>query len=377
MNQPNRPTIREAARNRTPLGGPDAQALEGALQQVERERDQARAVLDAINGIRNSIIGTQSVNWSEHIYPLVAALDGAGLPGASYPEARENLGTLIERMAKLEATNEQLRQWIAQHQEESVAVQRALKDATDATGTTSMHGQGRELLAARRIAALEADVSAAHERWTTGRDAALARVRELEAERDAAIARVAELEALVAEMQKPDPLQEKIDALTRRVLDAAQPKPRDESVPPPGWLIEDVCQEWMAVHNICADGPYESAEEALAVAWRIYDAEHGYAPPPKPRGRWPKDRDPIARMHEILQGSDMSLDDEGPGLLACIDKIQDDRDAIRADERRRTQRDIAHHMRCTSGRWGDVINDIEAGTYERVDAAAELEEPSR
>lgn len=245
---------------------------------------QVRAALDVINGIRNSIIGTQSVNWSEHIYPLVAALDGAGFSGESYPEARANVGTLIERAT-------------------------------------------------------------------------------------AAIARVAELEALVAEMKKPDPLQEKIDALTRRVLDAAQPKPRDESVPPPGWHEDE--DGWWVRDEILLP------PERHADAWNMHDAEHGYAPPPKPRGRWPKDRDPIARMHEILQGSDMSLDDEGPGLLACIDKIQDDRDAIRADERRRTQRDIAHHMRCSSGRWGDVINDIEAGTYERVDAAAELEEPSR
>lgn len=283
---------------------------------------QVRAALDVINGIRNSIIGTQSVNWSEHIYPLVAALDGAGFPGASYPEARENVGTLIERMAKLEATNEELRQWIAQHQEESVAVHRALKDATDAAGTTSMHGQGREILAALPQA-----------QRTIVERVELARKR------------IAALEA------------------------AAKPKPRDESVPPPGWHEDE--DGWWVRDEILLP-PERSAD-----AWNMYDAEHGYAPPPKPRGRWPKDRDPIARMHEILRGSDVSLDDEGPGLLACIDKIQDDRDAIRADERRRTQRDIAHHMRCTSGRWGDVINDIEAGTYERADAAAELEEPSR
>lgn len=41
------PSVREAARRRLPLGGASAQALEGALQQVERERDQARAERDA------------------------------------------------------------------------------------------------------------------------------------------------------------------------------------------------------------------------------------------------------------------------------------------------------------------------------------------
>ena len=43
--KPTGPTIREAARNRRPLGGPDAQALEGALQQVERELAGAVSLL--------------------------------------------------------------------------------------------------------------------------------------------------------------------------------------------------------------------------------------------------------------------------------------------------------------------------------------------
>lgn len=43
----------------------------------------------------------------------------------------------------LETRNEELRRWIAQHEEERAAVARALKNATDAAGTTSMHGQGR------------------------------------------------------------------------------------------------------------------------------------------------------------------------------------------------------------------------------------------
>lgn len=38
-------TIREACRARRPLGGPDAQALEGALQQVERELDDSVTLL--------------------------------------------------------------------------------------------------------------------------------------------------------------------------------------------------------------------------------------------------------------------------------------------------------------------------------------------
>jgi hypothetical protein len=58
--------------------------------------------LEQINQIRNSIIGTQTMNWSEHIYPLVAALQDAGFEGMHYPEAREYYGTLVERAVKAE-----------------------------------------------------------------------------------------------------------------------------------------------------------------------------------------------------------------------------------------------------------------------------------
>jgi len=44
--------------------------------------DKHAVALGKINDIRNSIIGCQTVNWSEHIYPLVAALEGAGIEGA-------------------------------------------------------------------------------------------------------------------------------------------------------------------------------------------------------------------------------------------------------------------------------------------------------
>ena len=74
-----------------------------AARQAERERDEARAALATVNDIRNSIIGAQTVNWSEHVYPLVTALDAAGVAGMPYPEARENVGTLIERANKAEA----------------------------------------------------------------------------------------------------------------------------------------------------------------------------------------------------------------------------------------------------------------------------------
>ena len=56
----------------------------------------AEQALEGINRIRNSIVGSQNINWSEHIYPLVALLNRAGQQGLSYPEARKNIGTLID-----------------------------------------------------------------------------------------------------------------------------------------------------------------------------------------------------------------------------------------------------------------------------------------
>jgi hypothetical protein len=59
--------------------------------------------MQTINAIRNSIIGAQTVNWSEHVYPLISALDGAGYRGLVYEEARASVRTTLERIAELEA----------------------------------------------------------------------------------------------------------------------------------------------------------------------------------------------------------------------------------------------------------------------------------
>jgi hypothetical protein len=67
------------------------------------------AALEKINQIRNSIIGTQTLNWSEHVYPLVAALADAGFEGMPYPEGRKYYGTLVERAVKAEDEVERLK----------------------------------------------------------------------------------------------------------------------------------------------------------------------------------------------------------------------------------------------------------------------------
>lgn len=74
-----------------------------ALSSLVRERDAYQIALNKIDAIRNSIIGFQSIGWSEHIYPLVAALGDAGFPGAGYEASRKNVGTLLEQIKAAEA----------------------------------------------------------------------------------------------------------------------------------------------------------------------------------------------------------------------------------------------------------------------------------
>lgn len=78
------------------------------LPRAEAERDAAVSALHKINDIRNSIIGVQSFNWSEHMYPLVDILEGAGIEGQPYPEARAYVGTLIEHVKALESERDAL-----------------------------------------------------------------------------------------------------------------------------------------------------------------------------------------------------------------------------------------------------------------------------
>lgn len=76
------------------------------LRAILAQIDALEAALTKIDAIRNSIIGCQRVNFSEHVYPLVAALDEAGFKGQDYETSRKNIGTLIERTNAAEARAE-------------------------------------------------------------------------------------------------------------------------------------------------------------------------------------------------------------------------------------------------------------------------------
>ena len=71
------------------------------LEVAKDETARLHLALQKISDIRDSIIGHQNVNWSEHIYPLVAALKEAGFKGTSYQIAKENIGTLHEEITQL------------------------------------------------------------------------------------------------------------------------------------------------------------------------------------------------------------------------------------------------------------------------------------
>lgn len=71
-------------------------------------RQKAESALSKINVIRNSIVAFQSINWSEHIYPLVAALNEAGVEGMHYPEALAYFGSMLERTNKAESERDAL-----------------------------------------------------------------------------------------------------------------------------------------------------------------------------------------------------------------------------------------------------------------------------
>ncbi len=98
------------------------------MEEVER----LRACVEKIDAIRNDIVGRQSINWSQHIYPLAAALQEAGYDGVGYPAARAavvaqdaRLGVFVRALAEylvgdqakrsiaLEAGDRNAKQWSA------------------------------------------------------------------------------------------------------------------------------------------------------------------------------------------------------------------------------------------------------------------------
>ncbi len=120
--------------------GPRIDPPDVAAPKVRDESADLRAALQKVSDIRDSIIGAQSINWSEHIYPLVAVLREAGFEGVGYDAARENLGTLLgqvaalqERVRELDEANTKLREELTKSRSNIVHRERnAARDERDA-----------------------------------------------------------------------------------------------------------------------------------------------------------------------------------------------------------------------------------------------------
>lgn len=85
----------------------DQLTIERNAARVDRDaaleaQKRAEATLSKVNEIRNSIVGTQSCNWSAHVYPLVAVQNEFGLVGETYDVARCATETLFDRAEKAE-----------------------------------------------------------------------------------------------------------------------------------------------------------------------------------------------------------------------------------------------------------------------------------
>lgn len=91
------------------------------IANLKSERDKYKEALDRINDIRNSIIAHQTVNFSEHVYPLVKHLDAAGIKGMHYPDALAYYGSVtdrlvatVEKVASLEAERDALKEIVTE-----------------------------------------------------------------------------------------------------------------------------------------------------------------------------------------------------------------------------------------------------------------------
>jgi hypothetical protein len=109
----------------------DTRSLPGLLDTIEsqaREIERLNVLATKVDAIRDSIIGCQRVNWSEHVYPLVAALGEAGFEGQEYEAARDNVGTLIERTNAAETERDRLKEALEPSGETKVAYIGEVKD---------------------------------------------------------------------------------------------------------------------------------------------------------------------------------------------------------------------------------------------------------
>lgn len=98
---------------------------------ADDEIERLRTALTKINDIRNNVIGAQSMGWSSTIYPLVAALEEAGIKGEGYDQAR---GRIVPHLAvpwiteieRLQAVIKSVYEWTSDAQPATEGAERCL-----------------------------------------------------------------------------------------------------------------------------------------------------------------------------------------------------------------------------------------------------------
>lgn len=124
--------------------------IELSVRKLKARVEVLEGALEAINAIRDSIVGLQSFNFSEHAYPLVAALNAAGFEGKPYPDARENVGTLLERTNTAEARVAALERGLHQRDMDLAAEGALRMDVEERLNNIVLHDPLGELLARTR-----------------------------------------------------------------------------------------------------------------------------------------------------------------------------------------------------------------------------------
>lgn len=308
------------------------------------ERDEERAIID---GLRAALGLKSGVGLD------LAALTAVALDKLSEDdmESADAIDGLVRESLELRALAEgelaQARERIAALEDEA----RARTESCKASASGNCQDWCRMLDESReRIAALEADTAgyradlaalevrhgrmvdagvelgaALTEALQRG-DAALARVRELEVERALLRGVVAGHAKTIAELEA-----------------AAQPKPRDESQPPPGWES----YSFRDGDGVLCESMYlrrKPGNPLPGEAWRIYDEERGYAPPDEAAIRADERPCQFCDAANVLSVESLGMPrdhvfvpGQGWAPLGELDAIAD----ARADERRRTERDIA------------------------------------
>jgi hypothetical protein len=81
----------------------EIEAKDKQITELTGHTTKLEMALTKISAIRDSIVGYQNVGFSEHIYPLVAALEEAGFRGIGYEAASKMAKDQIQKIDDLRA----------------------------------------------------------------------------------------------------------------------------------------------------------------------------------------------------------------------------------------------------------------------------------